>query len=81
MLMRRDRRRDAGTSWQYRNEISAKKTRQTDPQGFRIRFWDQASMSGVTGRLRMRRPVAAWTAFTIAGMTGGSAGSPRPVGG
>ena len=33
------------------------------------------------GRLRMRFPVAAKMALQRAGSTGGSAGSPRPVGG
>ena len=32
------------------------------------------------GRVRIRLPVAAKTALTMAGRTGGRAGSPRPVG-
>lgn len=38
------------------------------------------SISGVTGRLRIRFPVAAKRAFVSAGTTGGNAGSPMPVG-
>ena len=39
------------------------------------------SISAVIGRLRTRLPLAAKMALVTAGMAGGRAGSPRPVGG
>jgi hypothetical protein len=53
---------------------------ESEGAGGALRAW-RSRQASVIGRRRMRLPVAAWIALASAGMTGGSEGSPRPVGG